>query len=372
MPAPAVDRQRVLAHRAVAHDLVAPGTGDVVLGVGLQDYPPGRSARPALSLRTGPGRPRGDLALVHGVRGALHLHRADDLALLRGALHVADGRDWSRQTMATFGDELAGAGITFAAALDEVAAAMATVTADGTPRTKGEVSGAISSAVDHRLAPWCESCGAAHVHDVLFRLATLHAGLTVQVDPALPSRFRYAGSSDGTRAATDESRAELVRRFLAAFGPAKPAHLAGWLGLRPAAARRWWDLVAGELRPVRVADAELWVHADDLDRVVDAPPARGVRLLPAYDPLTELADRELLAPDADRRRKIWQAVANPGVIWADGEIVGVWRGRTRKDGLTVTLDPFEPMSPAQRQALEPDLEVFRAAAGTTTATLAPA
>src|SRR5918998_1851828 len=141
MPAPAVDRHRVLAHRAVAHDLGAPGTGDVVLGVGLQDYPPGRSARPALTLRTERDRPPSGLALVHGARGALHLHRADDLALLRGALHVADGRDWARQTMATFGDELAGAGITLAAALDEVAAAMATVMVDGTPRTKGELSG---------------------------------------------------------------------------------------------------------------------------------------------------------------------------------------------------------------------------------------
>ncbi|QYN37717.1 winged helix DNA-binding domain-containing protein [Pseudonocardia sp. DSM 110487] len=369
MPAPAVDRHRVLAHRAVAHDLVAPGTGDVVLGVGLQDYPPGRSALPSLTLRTGPHRPQTGLALVHGVRGALHLHRADDLALLRGALHVADGRDWARQTMATFGDELAEAGITFAAALDEVAAAMATVMADGTPRTKGELSGAISPAVDPRLAPWCESCGAAHVHDMLFRLATLHAGLTVQVDLALASQFRYVRSGDETRAATDESRAELVRRFLAAFGPAKPAHLATWLGLRPAAARRWWDRVAGELRPVRVADAKLWVPADDVDRLADAPPARGIRLLPPYDPLTELADRELLAPDADRRRKIWQAVANPGIVWVDGEIVGVWRARTRNDRLTVRVEPFVPLSAAQLRAAEADLEVFRTAAGATTVEL---
>src|SRR5918998_2780593 len=111
MPAPAVDRQRVLAHRAVAHDLVAPGTGSVVLGVGLQDYPPGRSARPALRLRTGPNRPEDDLVLAHGVRGALHLHRAVDLPLLRGALYLADGRDWARQAMAVFGDELAEVGI---------------------------------------------------------------------------------------------------------------------------------------------------------------------------------------------------------------------------------------------------------------------
>jgi hypothetical protein len=134
---PDVDRDRVLAYRAVAHDLVAPGTGAVVLGVGLQDYPPGRSARPALTLRTGPDRPQDDLALVHGVRGALHLHRADDLALLRGALHVTDGRDWAKQNMATFGDELADAGLAFGAALDVLRAAAGAATAELSVATSG-------------------------------------------------------------------------------------------------------------------------------------------------------------------------------------------------------------------------------------------
>lgn len=371
MPAQAIDRDRVLAYRAVVHDLGAPGTGDVVLGVGLQDYPPGRSALPALTLRTG-NRPRSDLVLVHGVRGALHLHRACDLALLRGALHVADGRDWTRQTMATFGDELADAGLPFAAVLDEVAAAMATVMADGTPRTKGELSGAVSPVVDPRLTPWCGGCGAAHVQDMLFRLATLHAGLTVEVDLALASRFRFVRSGETTRAATDASCAELVRRFLAAFGPAKPAHLAAWLALRPAAARRWWDLVGEELRPVQVAGMRLWTHADHLGLLHDAPPPRGVRLLPAYDPVTELADRELLVPDPDLRRKVWQAAANPGIVWVDGEIAGVWRARTRKDRLTVTVDPFAPLSRAQLQATEPDLEILARAAGQARAELTPA
>jgi hypothetical protein len=371
MPAPAIDRDRVLAYRAVVHDLGAPGSGDVVLGVGLQDYPPGRSALPALTLRTA-SRPRSDLALVHGVRGALHLHRAADLALLRGALHVADGRDWTRQAMATFGDELTGAGLPFAAALDEVAAAMATVMADGTPRTKGELSGAVGPVVDRRLTPWCEGCGAAHVQDMLFRLATLHAGLAVEVDLALASQFRFVRSGDPARAATDESRAELVRRFLAAFGPASPAHLAAWLALRPPAARRWWDLVGEELRPVRVAGTRRWTHAEHLGLLSDAPPPRGVRLLPAYDPLTELADRELLVPDPGHRRRVWQAAANPGIVWVDGEIAGVWRARTRKGRLTVTVDPFAPLSRVQLRAAEPDLEVLRAAAGAATAELTPA
>jgi hypothetical protein len=120
---------------------------------------------------------------------------------------------------------------------------------------------------------------------------------------------------------------------------------------------------------VRIAGTTLWAHVDDLDRLSDPPPARGVRLLPAYDPLTELADRELLVADVGHRRKVWQAAANPGVVWVDGEIAGVWRTRSRGDRLTLTVEPFAPLSGAQRKAAEADLEVHRTAAGATTAEL---
>jgi hypothetical protein len=367
----ALDRERVLAYRAAAHDLTAPGTGAVVLAVGLQDYPPGRSAAPALALRTAGRLPDAGVALVHSTRGALHLHRTDDLAVLRAALHVDDPRDWSPQAIGPFGAELTAAGLSFGAAVDEVAAAMARVLAGGRTLAKGALSAAVSPAVDHRLAPWCGNCGAAHVQDLLFRLATLHAGLTVQVERTGDRQLRYRAaaspSADGPAATVEAARAELVRRFLTAFGPAAPGHLAAWLGLRPAAARRWWDLVAGELRPARVAGKDRWVPA--VDPLRDAPPARGVRLLPGYDPLTELADRELLVAEPDRRRKVWQPAASPGVVWVDGEIAGVWRGRVRGTRLTVTVEPFGPLTPEQLRAAEPDLAVIAAAAGAAAAEL---
>lgn len=53
----------------------------------------------------------------------------------------------------------------------------------------------------------------------------------------------------------------------------------------------------------------------------------------------------------------------------DGEIVGVWRARTRNDRLTVRVEPFVPLSAAQLRAAEADLEVFRTAAGATTVEL---
>jgi hypothetical protein len=58
----------VRAHRVAVHD------GGGVLDVGIQDTPPGTSARQALRARG--VSPADGLALVHGARGAMHLHRA--------------------------------------------------------------------------------------------------------------------------------------------------------------------------------------------------------------------------------------------------------------------------------------------------------
>jgi hypothetical protein len=289
------------------------------------------------------------------MRGALHLHRAADMPLLAAGLRLEDGRDLAQQSGGPFATELAAAGVRFGDALDEVATVMRAAVPPGQRPTKGELSGAISGQVDERLAPWCEGCGALHVQDQLFRMATLQAGLEIELDHESPSRFRYvAGGGVPSDGEPESARAELVRRFLAAFGPARPAHLAAWLALTPAAARRWWDLVAGEVDEVTVDGDRLWVHWDDVDALHAAKEPSGVRLLPPYDPVTELADRKLLVPDSDNRRAVWRAAANPGVLLIAGEIAGIWRQRRARSRLAVRIEPFGQLTARHREAVKPD------------------
>ena len=358
-----VGRAQVIAYRYAAHDL-GPGGGDggAVLATGLQDYPPGRTAVPALRLRTGTV-PEGPLVLVHSIRGALHLHRAADLPALAAALRVDDARDLPPQTAGPFAGSLADAGIAYGAALDEVAAAMREAVAEHGPLTKGELSAAVSPRVAEPLAPWCRRCGANHVQDLLFRLATLQAGLVFDVDEAEPGTSRFRAADPFTPADPAEARAELTRAFLTASGPSRPAQLASWLGLTPAAARRWWDLLADELTPVTVDGTGYRAHTDNLDALKAAPAPEGVRLLPPYDPVTELADRELLVPDAAHRKRVWRSVANPGVLLVDGEIAGVWRQKRSRGRLTLRVEPFTALPAARRTETERDATVLADHAG---------
>lgn len=120
------------------------------------------------------------------------------------------------------------------------------------------------------------------------------------------------------------------------------------------AARRWWKPVEGELRPVEVDGAEYWTHADHVEALHTAPEPEGIRLLPPYDPFTELGDRRLLVPDPSRRKAVWRPAANPGLVLVDGEIAGVWRQRRGRDRLTLRVEAFGDLPTGLREAVRTD------------------
>lgn len=82
------------------------------------------------------------------------------------------------------------------------------------------------------------------------------------------------------------------------------------------------------------------MHAEDLSVAREASIPTAVRLLPPYDPLAEVASRELLLPDSAQHRQVWRAVANPGLLVIAGELAGAWRRRKQ----VITVAPFRGSS----------------------------
>jgi hypothetical protein len=341
-------RSAVLAYRLRANGLATPAKAlPGVLDVGVQDTPPGATAPLALRARGTAAEPYddGDLALVHSVRGTMHLHLKADLPLLAAALRPDDADDLLVSVHGQFFRELSAARLAVSDALDAVAEAMRRVMSGGEERAKGELSGAVTPLVPEALTPWCGGCGVRHVHDGLFRMATLQAGLRLR--PTGDGSAVFLAPVRAVRASppsdVSAGRRELMRRFLRRCGPADPGTLAAWLGLSPRAARRWWSLLADDLVEVDVEGQRLWTHRGDLDDLAGAEPVPGARALPAYDPVVEVADRALLVPDPVRRRQVWRAAANPGVVLLDGEVAGFWR--RRRESVTVTAFQALPAGP---------------------------
>ena len=148
-----------------------------------------------------------------------------------------------------------------------------------------------------------------------------------------------------------EALQELVRRYLHAYGPGTVDAFVRWGGVDRPAAVAAFDALGASLLVVRTPLGEAWIlAADETALRQPAGPMAAARLLPSGDPYYLLwgADRELVVPDAERRAILWTSRVWPGAVLAGGEIVGTWR----RAQAVVTVTPWQPLSPAERQAVE--------------------
>ena len=209
---------------------------------------------------------------------------------------------------------------------------------------------------------------AARLHAVLGgeRMSYWEAGRALGVHP---NSLRYAAPTgtvlirwDGARRPTvwtvpaptvdpGEARLELARRYLHVYGPTTPEAFAWWAGIRPRHGIAAFEALGSSLMPVHTPVGDAWILSRDEPTLRDEPgTAAPARLLPSGDAylLLQGADRELLVPDADRRRALWPPRVWPGGVLVGGEIVGTWR---RADA-SMTIQPWRPLTDAERDAVE--------------------
>jgi Winged helix DNA-binding domain len=360
-----VSAEQAIAYRVAAHNLheALPPDGllDAAAVAAVQDTPPG-SAGVALANRVRKFTPDvleaalcddRTLLRILGLRGAAHVvPRRDGVVYGPGAL-AADEESLREQLSGSW-PAIESAGFTAQEALGSVLGVLAAVLADAEPRTKGELSEALHGRVPPELEPWCDVCDVHHVPDQLLRLAGT-AGV-----------FAY-GWPQGTRQmlmATDiwlgeplggdvrEARLELARRFVHAYGPVAPRHLAAWAGIGAGEARDRLDALGRELVPVRIDGAAAVMLAADLDTLSDPPLAAGARLLPAGDPFLAQRDRATLIADRARQRALWRPSGSPGLVLMTGHPVGTWRARAAGSRLHVTIEAFVDLGDRHHQAIE--------------------
>ena len=76
--------------------------------------------------------------------------------------------------------------------------------------------------------------------------------------------------------------------------------------------------------------------------------------------LLQGTERDLLVPDAARRRELWTSRVWPGAVLVAGEIVGTWR---RADTV-MTVRPWRRLSRAERDAVAAEAESLPLPGGT--------
>lgn len=142
----------------------------------------------------------------------------------------------------------------------------------------------------------------------------------------------------------DDAPDELVRRYLAAFGPATAADVQTWSGLRGAKA------ILARLRPelVTVTDegGREMFDLPDAPRPsadVPAPP----RFLPEFDNLVLAhSDRTRVIADQYRGLVVTKNLRVRATVLHDGFACGTWDVERKKTAVTLRVSPFRPMPAA--------------------------
>jgi hypothetical protein len=150
------------------------------------------------------------------------------------------------------------------------------------------------------------------------------------------------------------ARVDLVRRYLAAFGPATRADISEWSGLRV----RDLEPALASLEPLARFRDERGRELVDLPRAprpsADTPAA--VRLMPRFDNLVlSHKDRTRVLAD-DHRGLVIDGGWVKSTFLVDGFVAGTWE---TEDG-RVRLEPFAPLPRAAKRELEAEAKSLEA------------
>jgi len=215
-----------------------------------------------------------------------------------------------------------------------------------TRRTADDLAARLHASLDGGRMRYDDAGHAIGVHANALRYAALTGTVVIRWEGA---RQPTVWTVPAPEIDAFDARLELARRYLHVFGPATPEAFAEWAGMALRAATEAFDALP--LIPVRTPIGDAWILTRDEPAFWAATgPAAPARLLPSGDAyfLLQGADRELLVPDADRRRELWTSRVWPGALLVEGEVVGTWR---RAQG-TLTVQTWRRLSRRARGAVE--------------------
>ncbi len=160
--------------------------------------------------------------------------------------------------------------------------------------------------------------------------------------------FTLADSWIGQSISTEERLEELIRRYLAAFGPASIKDMETWSGLPNL--KEAFDMLKPQFVIYMDGKRELF----DLPDMPIPPADTSVpeRFLPEFDNIL-LSHQKRIRILADEYRK---QVYLPGLrvaatILVDGFVRGAWKTETKKGVTTMTITPFAPLTKQNVAAL---------------------
>jgi uncharacterized protein YcaQ len=295
-----------------------------------------------------------DIVRTSAMRMTLHIVPSCDLPVYIAALRTTAWRRieyWLGRMGATMPQ------------LRTMVAAIVDALEDGAPRTQQELIAAAKKRVGRRgVGEWLEHSWSG------VRPAVIEGAIVY--GPPRGAEATFVRTDAWLRPAREvdekQAQADLLRRFLRAFGPATPHDFARWSGLRTSDARQLVDAAGDELAPVSVDGASGWVLRADLDALERSELDRdAVTLLGAFDSflLAHATKEHLVEPRFYKRVYRPQGWISP-VVLRGGAIIGVWFAERVGRTSTLRVDLFRRPASAVRAAIAAEADALGRFLGT--------
>ena len=304
---------------------------------------------------------RRSLVKAWTLRGTLHLHPADELPLWYAARRAVGASSADGTALAEWRDPQ---GVLHPAlGTDEVKATRAAVweSLDGRCLRRDELAEEVVKRVGSRVRQRLLSGFA-------FFLAELCQG------PPQGAKVTFVRPDqwiDGWRDVEERAALlEVCRRYLHAYGPARPSDFREWFSapaFRPAEARALFDALGDELEEIDVEGRLAYVLAGDTAFPALEP---SLRLLPEYDVyIMGSREREQLIPEPVRQqvaahgRGRYEGPAGIPFVLVDGVTAGVWRRKKGGKRIELHVSPARRLTRLERTQLEAEAERIGAVVG---------
>lgn len=151
-------------------------------------------------------------------------------------------------------------------------------------------------------------------------------------------------------------RAELVRRYLAAFGPASVRDAEAWLGgggLGPV-----FEKLRPRLTAFRDEQGRELFDLPDAPRPPEDAPAP-VRLLPEFDGVVLAhADRTRVISDEHRKSLTTKNLRVRATVLVDGRVAGFWKFEKKRGAAVIEVEPLVRLRAPDRKAIVAEAEAM--------------
>jgi len=279
------------------------------------------------------------LVKSHFMRQTLHLIPADEFPLYISALKSSRVADALR-IMARFG-------ITREEAEDLTGLIMNSL-ASG-PLDRADIGAAVRSKVSKRVREWMGRVWSIVRVPMAEGLVCYGTGEDNEVKLVRVDQWINKQKPVEEQAA----RASLLRKYLAAYGPATLQDFAKWAGISIVLVKPLVPELRDQLVDVEIAGNKYLLLKQDRSAIKRHTMSDCVRLLPLFDPflLAHATKDHLIA--RSHYKRVWR---NQGwisaVVLVDGEIVGTWTHTLRGSRVVVAVEGFRKLPSRVRSCIE--------------------